>query len=134
MFSIGSLASAFSMDVNTLLSSAELSRISWRPGAHGGEFIVEIDSAGPEDEDLEDLELGDMYGTARLPRAAPRIHTTTVGVYEDDFLPGYHKVYTDREKNRRTNARSRASACVDVSVIAVVLMECSIGLQKCDAQ
>lgn len=110
MFSIRSLAAALSMDSVALLSTAELSRVRWKLGAHSGELIVEIDSAEPEPEpgDRDDLELGDMYSPPRLPRAAPRIYTTQVGVYNDELLPGYHRVYTDREKSRRTKTRSRA--------------------------
>lgn len=110
MFSIRSLASALSMDSIALLSAAELSRVRWRRGAHSGELIVEIDSAEPESEpeDRDGLELGDMFSPPRLPRAAPQIYTTRVGVYHDELLPGYHNVYTDRERNRRTKTRSRA--------------------------
>ncbi|KZT73370.1 hypothetical protein DAEQUDRAFT_762283 [Daedalea quercina L-15889] len=105
MFSIRSLAAALSMDSVALLSTAELSRIRWKQGAHGGELIVEIDTVE------DDLELGSMYHPPQLPHS-PRIYTTRVGVYNDELLPGFHKISTEKVRKSKTRSRivSAASA------------------------
>ena len=53
MLSIGSLASHLDTDPDTLLSTAELSRVTWRRGAHDGEIIVDVDTV-EDDREADD--------------------------------------------------------------------------------
>ncbi|KAK7063531.1 hypothetical protein R3P38DRAFT_3382404 [Favolaschia claudopus] len=60
MLSIHSLAAKLGSDSAWLLNNIELSRVPWRPGAKGGEIIVDRYPRNPfddeEDEDLDDLD------------------------------------------------------------------------------
>ncbi|KAH9926507.1 uncharacterized protein B0H18DRAFT_1006471 [Fomitopsis serialis] len=80
ILSIRSLASQLSIDPDTLLSTAELSRISWKRGARDGEIIVDINTV----EDSYDM--GDIENVVR-PNT-PGFYTTQVGVYDDIPIPG----------------------------------------------
>ncbi|KAH9829490.1 uncharacterized protein C8Q71DRAFT_863249 [Rhodofomes roseus] len=104
IFSIRSLAAALSMDSITLLSTAELSRIRWKQGAHDGELIVEIDTV-EEDEH----EMGDLYSPQHIPHT-PRPYTTRVGVYNDELLPGFHKLASEKTRKNRSSRVVRAAS------------------------
>ncbi|TFY52793.1 hypothetical protein EVJ58_g9812 [Rhodofomes roseus] len=105
MFSIRSLAAALSMDSITLLSTAELSRIRWTHGAHDGELIVEIDTV--EDEH----EMGDLYSPPQIPHAS-RPYTTRVGVYNDELLPGFHKLASEKTRKNRSSRAARVASAI----------------------
>ncbi|TFY61559.1 hypothetical protein EVJ58_g4442 [Rhodofomes roseus] len=104
IFSIRSLAAALSMDSITLLSTAELSRIRWKQGAHDGELIVEIDTV-EEDEH----EMGDLYSPQHIPHT-PRPYTTRVGVYNDELLPGFHKLASEKTRKNRSSRVVRGAS------------------------
>lgn len=93
MLSIRSLAASLSMDVDMLLSDAELSRVHWRQGVREGELIVEIEAP-----DEDDIQLGIMdeipYGRSHTPA----IYATRVGVYDDVLMPGADKLPKDPTK------------------------------------
>lgn len=75
MLSIGSLASCLDTDPDTLLSTAELSRVTWRRGTHG-EILVDVDTVeGHHDSD-------DRFGTA-----SRGFYVTQAWVYDDVTLP-----------------------------------------------
>ena len=76
MLSIRSLASqlSLSVDLDTLFSTAELSRISWRRGVHDRELIVEVDT----------VEVIELDGPDELMLAHPHepaVYMSTVGEY-----------------------------------------------------
>lgn len=76
---IGSLASHLNIEPNMLLSTAELSRVKWRRGAHDGEIIVEINT-------IEDSYGMDAMGGTSGPGTSG-LYTTEVGVYDDTPYP-----------------------------------------------
>lgn len=75
MLSIRSLAAQLSlpMDLDTLFSTAELSRIRWKRGEHDRELIVEVDT-------VEGVELDGSDGQL-ASSGEPAIHMTMVGRY-----------------------------------------------------
>lgn len=76
MLSIRSLAASLSLDSSDLLlSTAELSRVHWRPGRRAGEIIVEMDAV---EEDHEMLTVASHHAGLRV---------TQVGLYEDSLMP-----------------------------------------------
>ena len=76
MLNLGSLAGHLDTDPDTLLSTAELSRITWRRGAHDGEIIVDIDT-------VED-ELSLVNNSNPVSRG---FYVTQAWVYDDVILP-----------------------------------------------
>ncbi|KAH9829508.1 uncharacterized protein C8Q71DRAFT_863265 [Rhodofomes roseus] len=80
ILSIRSLASQLSMDPDTLLSTAELSRITWKRGAYDGEIVVEINTIEEDSYDMDELEHSGRSST-------PGFYTTQVGMYDDISLP-----------------------------------------------
>lgn len=68
------------MDPDTLLSTAELSRIQWKRGAYDGEIIVEVDTVEEDEYDMDN-----MTHTGRS--STPGFYTTEVGTYDDIPLP-----------------------------------------------
>lgn len=80
MLSVRTLAAEISpsMDLDELLSTAELSRIRWRRGKHDLELIVEIDT-------VEGVEMDGPEGL--LGRSStPSIYISTVGGYANSEL------------------------------------------------
>lgn len=75
MLSIRSLAAqlSLSMDLDTLFSTAELSRIRWKRGEHDRELIVDVDA-------VEGIELDGSDGRLTSP-SEPTIHMSMVGRY-----------------------------------------------------
>ena len=80
ILSIRSLASRLEVDPDTLLSTAELSRLQWKRGAYDGEIIVEIDTVEEDQYDTDDMAHNGRSIT-------PGFYTTEVGVYDDIPLP-----------------------------------------------
>lgn len=76
MLSIGSLASHLDTDPNTLLSTAELSRVTWRRGAHDGEIIVDVDTV-EDDHETDDRSSATTRG----------FYVSQAWVYDDVILP-----------------------------------------------
>ena len=74
MLGIGSLASHLDTDPDTLLSTAELSRVTWRRGAYDGEIIVDVGT-------VEDDHAPDDHSNPR------GLYVTQVWVYDDVTLP-----------------------------------------------
>ncbi|TFY63696.1 hypothetical protein EVJ58_g3105 [Rhodofomes roseus] len=71
ILSIRSLASQLSIDPDTLLSTAELSRITWKRGAYDGEIVVEINTIEEDSYDMDELEHSGRSST-------PGFYTTQV--------------------------------------------------------
>ncbi|KZT73380.1 hypothetical protein DAEQUDRAFT_467273 [Daedalea quercina L-15889] len=80
ILSIRSLASQLDIDPETLLSTAELSRIQWRQGAHDGEIIVDINTVEDDPYDPDGVQNSGRSST-------PGFYITQVGVYDDITLP-----------------------------------------------
>lgn len=76
MLSIRSLAAqlSLSMDLDTLFSTAELSRIRWKRGEHDRELIVDVDAVEAR------IELDGSDGRLTSP-SEPTIHMSMVGRY-----------------------------------------------------
>ncbi|EPS97859.1 hypothetical protein FOMPIDRAFT_90073 [Fomitopsis schrenkii] len=81
MLSIRTLAAEISpsMDLDELLSTAELNRVRWRRGRHDRELIVEIDT-------VEGLELDEPEGLLDRPSGTPSVYMSTVGRYTNAEL------------------------------------------------
>lgn len=81
MLSIRTLAAEISpsMDLDELLSTAELNRVRWRRGRHDRELIVEIDT-------MEGLELDEPEGLLDRPSGTPSVYMSTVGRYTNAEL------------------------------------------------
>lgn len=68
------------MDPDTLLSTAEFSRIQWKRGAYDGEIIVEVETVEVDEYELD--------GMAHIGRSStPGFYMTEVGVFDDIALP-----------------------------------------------
>lgn len=67
-----------SMDLDELLSTAELNRVRWRRGRHDRELIVELDT-------VEGLEMDEPDASLRRP-GTPSVYISTVGRYANSEL------------------------------------------------
>ena len=75
MLNIHTLAAELSpsMDLDELLSTAELNLVRWRRGEHNRELIVELDT-------VEGLEMDEPDGSLGCP-GTPSVYISTVGSY-----------------------------------------------------